>query len=90
MTPDVAQLRAMSLARMTGAGMTTALPECVGQKFDAMGRVLPFPGNTFLCHIPPDGPAHAALTAASAALQAGPFGRGVQLSAARELSHDGL
>ncbi|TAG25730.1 MAG: DUF1868 domain-containing protein [Rhodobacterales bacterium] len=73
MTPDAALLREASLARLTGAGVATALPEAVGQKFDAKGQVLPFPGNTFLCHIPPDGPAHAALCAASAALQAGPL-----------------
>ncbi len=73
MTQDAALLRESSLARLTGAGMTTALPEAVGQKFDAKGQVLPFPGNTFLCHVPPDGPAHAALSAASAALQAGPL-----------------
>jgi hypothetical protein len=58
---------------LTGAGQTDPQPASVGQKFDATGAVLPFPGNTFLCHIPPNGEAHAALREASLALQAGPM-----------------
>lgn len=73
MTPDPARLRAASLALLTGAGQSEPHPRAVGQKFDASGRVLPFPGNTFLCHIPADGAAHAALCQASLALQAGPL-----------------
>ena len=73
MTPDLATQRAASHASLTGAGHATPLPEAVGQKFTAQGGVLPFPGNTFICHIPPDSAAHAALREASLALQAGPL-----------------
>lgn len=71
MTVVPAALRAASIDRLTGAGMTTPRPEAVGRKFDPEGRVLPYPGNTFLCHVPLQSPAHAALTKASAAPQAG-------------------
>jgi hypothetical protein len=73
MTPDLPTQRAVSHASLTGAGQATPAPEAVGQKFDAEGGVLPFPGNTFICHIPPDSAAHAALQQASLALQAGPL-----------------
>ncbi len=65
--------RAEALAKLTGVGAAGPRPAAVGQKFDPSGAVLPFPGNTFLCHIPPEGEAHAALREASLALQAGPF-----------------
>jgi hypothetical protein len=60
-------------AALTGAGNGDQRPPAVGQKFDADGAVLRFPGNTFLCHVPPGGKAHAALCEASLALQAGPL-----------------
>lgn len=73
MIRDGATLRAESIAALTGAGKDGLRPAAVGQKFDASGAVLRFPGNTFICHIPPEGAAHAALSAASLALQAGPL-----------------
>ncbi len=68
-----AALRAAGRDYLTGAGQQAARPGAVGQKFDPAGRVLPFAGNTFLCHIAPASEAHAALTEASLALQQGPF-----------------
>lgn len=73
MTRDLAMLRADSIAVLTGVGQTVPRPAAVGQKFDASGGVLRFPGNTFICHIPRDGEADAALCEASLALQAGPL-----------------
>jgi hypothetical protein len=58
------------MAYLTGRLTGGAAPACVGEKFRADGQVRPWPGNTFVCHIPP-GPAHEALTAAQAALRAG-------------------
>lgn len=55
---------------LTGAATGGAAPASVGQKFTAEGKVMPYAGNTFLCHIP-QGPAHAALTATAARLRAG-------------------
>lgn len=57
---------------MTGALASAARPRAVGRKFDPQGRPLPFPGNTFLCHVPPDSPGHAALVAAQDRLKALP------------------
>lgn len=71
-TAEAHDIRARSLTYLTGTGQSLPRPSAVGEKFTADGRVLPFPGNTFLCHVPPRSAAHAALTAASAALQAGP------------------
>jgi hypothetical protein len=39
------------------------LPRTIGKKFDSGGRVLPFPGNTIICHLPATGPLHSALWA---------------------------
>jgi hypothetical protein len=64
-------LRRDSLAYLTGAGSDCNRPTDLGQKFDPAGNVLPYAGNTFICHIPQKSPAHAALTDASLALQAG-------------------
>ncbi len=75
MTANYEALRAASHARLTGEGRATRMPEAVGQKFDVGGHVLPFPGNTFVCHIPPDSAAHSALCRASEALQAGPLAK---------------
>ncbi len=65
-------LRRDSLAYLTGAGSEGRRPSAVGQKFDTAGDVLPYAGNTFICHVPHASPAHDALTEASLALQAGP------------------
>ena len=59
-------------AYLTGALTGGPCPAAVGQKFAAAGQVLHWPGNTFICHIPP-GPAHDALTAAQARLRDGPL-----------------
>lgn len=61
---------AAMLAYLTGAATGGPAPSAVGQKFTAAGEVLPYAGNTFLCHIP-QGPAHEALTATAARLRAG-------------------
>jgi hypothetical protein len=45
----------------------------IGRKFAADGRVLPFPGNTFICPIAPSNPATAPLRAFRAALEAEPY-----------------
>lgn len=63
--------RAKSISCLTGAGSDQEFPSYVSRKFDASGAVLPFPGNTFICHVPPGSVAHGALTEASRALQAG-------------------
>ena len=54
---------------LTGAVTAGPAPASVGQKFTATGAVMPYAGNTFICHIPP-GPAHEALTATAAHLRA--------------------
>lgn len=64
--------RQASLAYLTGDGAQGPVPVAVGQKFTAQGAVMGYPGNTFICHIPP-GPAHAALAEAARRLQAGPL-----------------
>jgi hypothetical protein len=66
-----AKARAKSIACLTGAGSDQKFPANVGRKFDVEGEVLPFSGNTFLCHVPQGSTAHAALREASLALQAG-------------------
>lgn len=63
--PDV---RDYLTGRLTGGPR----PAAVGDKFASDGRVLPWAGNTFICHIP-QGPAHAALVAAQDRLRAGPL-----------------
>lgn len=72
MTTGGPEMRARGLAYLTGRLEAGARPAAVGQKFDAQGGVLRYPGNTFICHIPPESTAHRALVEASAALQAGP------------------
>lgn len=64
--------RQAALAYLTGAATGGDAPAAIGRKFTALGKVLPFAGNTFLCHVP-QGPAHAALVRAAQALQAGPL-----------------
>lgn len=65
------QSAADQIAYLTGARATTDTPPGVGEKFDAAGGVLPFAGNTTLCHIPADSAAHAALCAAQTVLRDG-------------------
>jgi hypothetical protein len=65
MTPDA---RAYLTGRATGG----AHPAAVGDKFTASGAARPWPGNTFVCHIP-QGRAHQALTTAQNRLKAGPL-----------------
>lgn len=50
-------------------------PSAVGQKFQVDGVVMPFPGNTFICHIDEASVAHAALSAAQQRLMDGPCQR---------------
>lgn len=66
-------LRSDSIRYLTGEGTEALRPVAVGQKFDEHGGVMRFPGNTFICHIPKDSSAFAALTKASLALQSGPY-----------------
>jgi hypothetical protein len=54
-------LRRDSLAYLTGAGSDCDRPLAVGRKFDAAGGILPYAGNTFICHVSQKSPAHAAL-----------------------------
>jgi hypothetical protein len=61
--------RTATLAWLTGTATGGAAPAAVGQKFTPEGAVMPYAGNTFICHIPP-GPAHEALTATAAHLRA--------------------
>ncbi|MFN3576008.1 MAG: DUF1868 domain-containing protein [Tabrizicola sp.] len=61
--------RAAMLDYLTGAATGGSAPASVGQKFTAAGEVMPYAGNTFICHIPP-GPAHDALTGTAARLRA--------------------
>jgi hypothetical protein len=65
MTPD-------ARAYMTGRATGGPLPAAVGDKFTADGAARPWPGNTFVCHIP-QGPAHLALTEAQDRLKTGPL-----------------
>jgi hypothetical protein len=64
-------LRAAGLAYLTGQDADGPAPAAVGQKFTPDGQVLPYPGNTFICHIPA-GAAHDALAAAAERLRSGP------------------
>lgn len=48
----------------------TPTPVGIGEKYDASGKALPFPGNTILCHVHDANPAHAVLTEVTAALRA--------------------
>ncbi|WP_119305861.1 DUF1868 domain-containing protein [Cohaesibacter haloalkalitolerans] len=45
-----------------------------GGKFTPQGVCLPFPGNTFLCHIDPTSRAHRALRALQQEIRSGPYG----------------
>lgn len=60
---------------LTGELTGGECPSAVGQKFQADGVVMPFPGNTFICHIDEASVAHAALSAAQQRLMAGPCHR---------------
>ena len=51
----------------------SVLPIGPGAKFAPDGRVLPWPGNTFICHIDPDSPQHRALCQMQTALMASNF-----------------
>jgi hypothetical protein len=64
-----------TLARhvLTGTHAGGDAPRAVGQKFSADGQVLPFPGNTLICHIP-QGAAFDALVVAQNRLRALPDG----------------
>lgn len=64
--------RALALSYLAGRVTGGDRPDAVGRKFDELGGVLPFPGNTFVCHIPEDAPVHRALTEAQCQLRAGP------------------
>ena len=65
------------LAYLTGRLSSEARPPSItepggGGKFTPEGAVLPFPGNTIVCHVDPESGAHAALARMQAALRAGP------------------
>jgi len=71
------QFRPDPIAHMTGALRDTALPREItppggGGKFTTGGQILPWAGNTMICHIDPLSDAHAALIDIQHALKAGP------------------
>ncbi len=71
-------LRSDPLAYLTGQLIDQPQPPAItpydgGGKFAPDGTVLPFLGNTFLCHIDPTSPAHAAMVQIQTELQAGPY-----------------
>ena len=62
----MAVFRPDPLRFLTGADSETTRPRAItepgkGGKFTPSGAVLPFPGNTVICHIDPNSDAHAAL-----------------------------
>ncbi|KUP91982.1 DUF1868 domain-containing protein [Tritonibacter horizontis] len=64
---------------LTGTSSDTARPGAItepgqGGKFTPVGEVLPFPGNTILCHIDPTSDAHAALCEMQDDLRQSDFG----------------
>lgn len=68
------------IAYLTGRLSKSARPEAItapgeNGKFTSDGQVLPFPGNTILCHIDPASEAFSALCDMQAALKAGPHAR---------------
>ena len=65
------------MAYLIGALTATLQPPGIsapgdGGKFTPDGTVLPWPGNTIICHIDPASPAHRELVALQDALRAGP------------------
>jgi hypothetical protein len=65
---------AKALLKMTGGPDHASFPSAItapggGGKFASDGRVLPFPGNTFLCHIDQQSQFYAALCAVQDALR---------------------
>ena len=68
MTPD---RQAAMITCLTGQETGLPRPDSIGQKFTPDGSVLPFSGNTFLCHVDPTSAAHRALCAAQDKLRAG-------------------
>ncbi len=58
-----------------GPGPRSVTPPGGGGKFAPDGEVLPFPGNTILCHIDPASAAHRALAALQDRARAAPWGR---------------
>lgn len=71
--PDEGAEPSFETAYLTGDA-SRAAPASIGTKFDAAGRPLRDPGNTVICHLDPDGTAHAALRAIQDALRAAPEG----------------
>lgn len=69
------------LQHLTGAGKQAPRPAAIteepggGGKFAPDGSVLPYPGNTFLCHLDPQGPFFAAVSAVQDRLRASRFAR---------------
>ncbi len=53
--------------------MPTPPPPSTGVKFTADGAPLPFAGNTFICHLDPECPAHGQMTEISKAFRSAPF-----------------
>lgn len=64
---------ALAFRYLTGALDGGDRPAAVGRKFDSAGRVLPFAGNTTLCHLDPASPVFRAVSAAQARLRGGPL-----------------
>lgn len=65
---------------LTGYGKTGNYPESVGSagsgsKFTPDGEPAFFPGNTFICHIDPESPEHAAICDLQSGLKAAPTGQ---------------
>lgn len=76
MTPE----RPDPIAFLTGRLSDNPVPNSVlpigpGAKFAPDGQVLPWPGNTFICHIDPDSAQHRALRDIQAGLMAGPLAK---------------
>ncbi len=68
------------IAFLTGRLSDTPVPNSVlpigpGAKFAPDGRVLPWPGNTFICHIAPESAQHRALSQIQTGLKASAFAR---------------
>ena len=68
------------LAHLTGELTSAPYPNGIsapdgGGKFTPDGAVLPFPGNTIICHIDRNSVAYSALVALQSELKSGPFGQ---------------
>lgn len=68
------------VAHLTGEGLSRPFPPAItsadqGGKFLPNGMAIPFPGNTFLCHIDPRTDEHGAIGWLQDQMRDGPFGK---------------